>query len=173
MQPVIQESHYENYQILLQWIVSTLRLNYFFESISYSISIFIPLRKRSFAYCIWSLIHWLILIIGYYRGLKISRYVFFFFEKLFARATIHVFKVEKWPIQYSHWSLYFIMDPSDIYSQLKSNLSPENPDNFWCSYPIWKIQKVACSLKMLISKNIKVSWKNQKGNYTNSFQNQT
>jgi hypothetical protein len=30
-----------------------------------------------------------ILMIGYYRGLKISRYVFFYFEKLFARATIH------------------------------------------------------------------------------------
>jgi hypothetical protein len=36
-----------------------------------------------------------ILMIGYFRGLKISRYVFFYFEKSFAPATIHVFKVEK------------------------------------------------------------------------------
>jgi hypothetical protein len=36
-----------------------------------------------------------ILIIGYYRGLKISRYVLFYFEKLFVRAMIHVSKVEK------------------------------------------------------------------------------
>ncbi len=54
-------------------------------------------------------------LIGYHRKLKISLNVFFYFEKLFARATIHVSKVGKWPIQYSHWSLYFIMDPSDIY----------------------------------------------------------
>jgi hypothetical protein len=37
----------------------------------------------------------LTLIIGYYRRLKINRNVFFYFEKLFARATIHVSKVEK------------------------------------------------------------------------------
>ncbi len=60
-----------------------------------------------------------ILIIGYYRRLKISRHVFFYFKKLSARATIHVSKVKKRPIQYSHWSLYFIMDPSDIYISLK------------------------------------------------------
>jgi hypothetical protein len=64
-----------------------------------------------------------ILIIGCYRGLKISRYVFFYFEKLFARATIHVSKVEKRPIHYSLWSLYFIMDPSDKYIIEKSKSS--------------------------------------------------
>jgi hypothetical protein len=57
----------------------------------------------------------LTLTIGYYRRLKISRYVFFYFKKWFALATIHAFKVEKWPIQYSHWSLYFIMDSNVIY----------------------------------------------------------
>ncbi len=47
-----------------------------------------------------------ILIIGYHRRLKISRYVFFYFEKLFARATIHVSKVEN--NQYSTATGHFI-----------------------------------------------------------------